>query len=166
MRKTIKRLDKVYLSPTTAGIESYIKIYKNYHSRWIHTSWLLLEDLNRPVTYKDIDYTIFGMWDNEDSEVIIMLKPVTRGAFRLLNSKQVAIALGYNRMRNLLTGEARPYGVEDVAVKNSGVLVETYSDSDNDIEDEDFDDTEETENDIVYQELIDDIIDSGDSAAY
>jgi hypothetical protein len=104
------------------------------------------------------------MWDNENSEVIIMLKPVTRGAFRLLNSKKVAIALGYNRMRNLLTGEVRPYGVEDVAVKNSGVLVETYSDDD--IEDEDFDDTEETENDTVYQELIDDIIDSGDSSAH
>ena len=164
MGKNLRPLDKVYLSPTMAGIESYIKIYKNYHSRWIHTSWLLLEDLNRPVTYEDVDYTIFGMWDNENSEVIIMLKPVTRGAFRLLNSKKVAIALGYNRMRNLLTGEVRPYGVEDVAVKNSGVLVETYSDDD--IEDEDFDDTEETENDIVYQELIDDIIDSGDSAAY
>ena len=164
MGKNLRPLDKVYLSPTMAGIESYIKIYKNYHSRWIHTSWLLLEDLNRPVTYEDVDYTIFGMWDNENSEVIIMLKPVTRGAFRLLNSKKVAIALGYNRMRNLLTGEVRPYGVEDVAVKNSGVLVETYSDDD--IEDEDFDDTEETENDTVYQELIDDIIDSGDSAAY
>ena len=94
-----------------------------------------------------------------------MLKPVTRGAFRLLNSKKVAIALGYNRMRNLLTGEVRPYGVEDVAVKNSGgVLVETYSDDD--IEDEDFDATDEAEDDFVYQELIDDIIDSGDSSAY
>ena len=166
MLKTIKRLDKVCLSPAMAGIERYIKIYKNYHSRWIHTSWLLLEDLNRPVNYEDVDYTIFGMWDNENSEVIIMLKPVTRGAFRLINSKKVAIALGYNRMRNLLTGEVRPYGVEDVAVKNSGVLVETYSDDEIEDEDEDVDNTDETVDDTVCQELINDIIDTGDSSAY
>lgn len=164
MGKNSKSLDTICLSPTMSGIERYIKLYKNYHSRWIHSSWLLLEDLNRPVTYDGIDYTIFGMWDNENSEVLILLKPTTRGSFRLLNSKKVSIALGYNRMRSLLTGEVRPYGVEDIAVKNSGTLIETVSDDE--IEDEDFDDTDETEDDMVYQELIDDIIDSGDSAAY
>lgn len=163
MAKITKSLDKVYLSPTMAGIKRYITIYKNYHSRWVHSSWLMLEDLNRPVTYEDIDYTIFGMWDNDNAEVTIMLKPVTRGAFRLIKSKKVAIALGYNRMRNLSTGEVRLYGVEDVAVKNTSIVIESYSD---DTDADTQTDTDESDADNVCQELINDIIDTGDSAAY
>jgi hypothetical protein len=163
MKKIVKKLDKVYLSPNMVGIDRYVSTFKNYHSRCYHSSWLLLEDLNKSLTYKEVEYTIFGMWDNESSENVIMLKPKTKGAYLLVNSKKVAQALGYHKMRNLATHETRPYGIEDVVLKANSDQLETMEEEET--LEEDFTENE-VETDNIYQDLIDDIIDEGDSASF
>jgi hypothetical protein len=168
MKKSSSRIEYFSVDPLAIGMDRYVKIYRNYHRRFIHSSWLTDSDLNREVTVDGVDYTIFGMWDNENNEVVIMLQPVDgKGPFRLCDSKVVAQNLGYTKMRNLVTGEQLVVGVEDAIRYNSYLSVDLMTDNEEETgDDEDETDILEDENDDqVYQELLESIIDDGDLAA-
>lgn len=100
-----KKLKYTKFPKNAFGMEKYINQYRNHHSKFIHNSWLLLEDLGREVTIEGKNYTIWGMWENDGRRCTIMLDPVDGGYLRLEDSRNVANALGYRRMRNAVTGE-------------------------------------------------------------
>jgi hypothetical protein len=105
-----KILKYISMSPNAIGIERYVRRYMDQHSKFVHGSWLMKEDWGREVTMPDDDgvdqtYTIYGMWSLEGSKVKIMLKHTEGGPFRIEESKLIAQAMGYSRMRNLVTGE-------------------------------------------------------------
>jgi hypothetical protein len=158
------------LSETTIGLERFRKSYRTYHSRFIHSSWLLLEDLDRKVTLNGTEYTVFGMWDSFGSQYDIMLKPVEGGAFYLSTSKEIAHAMGYSRMRNLVTGEEHKWDVKGkksltyIPVEESIIEEKTSEDEDESWEDE----SEDSEDfvDPLVKALQDDITDDGDMSNY
>lgn len=105
-RRFIKYLT---LNPNAIGIEKYVQRYNDQHSKFVHASWLLLEDRGRTVVLPDADgsdetYEIYGVWTVDGSRVKIMLKSLRGGPFLLEDSKIVSAALGYSRMRNAVTG--------------------------------------------------------------
>ncbi len=169
MKKSSSRIEYFTIDPLAIGMNRYVKIYKNYHRRFIHSSWLVESDLNREVTVDGIDYTIFGMWDNENSEVVIMLQPISgKGPFRLLESKKVAQALGYHKMRNLVTEKELVISVEDAIRINSYLSVDLMTDTEIEEEDEENENVDvdvEDEDDQVLQDLLNSIIDDGDLSA-
>jgi hypothetical protein len=105
-RKFIKY---IAMSPNAIGIEKYVRRYMDQHSKFVHSSWLLKEDWGREVTLPDRDgsdqvYSIYGMWSMDGSKVKVMLKRIDGGPFLIEESKIIANAMGYNRMRNAVTG--------------------------------------------------------------
>ncbi|NBO22355.1 hypothetical protein EBU94_03305 [bacterium] len=165
MKRSSDRIKYFSVDPLAIGMHRYVRIFRNYHRRFIHSSWLIESDLNREVTINGIDYTVFGMWDNDNPEVIIMLQPIDgKGPFLLEDSKVVAQNLGYTKMRNLVTGKELVMGVEDAIRLNSYLSVELMTDEEEDVVDE-IDETDELEDDQVYQDLLESIIDDGDLAA-
>jgi hypothetical protein len=167
MKKSSDRIKYFSVDPLAIGMHRYVRIFRNYHRRFIHSSWLMESDLNREVTVDGVDYTIFGMWDNDNSEVVIMLQPIDgKGPFCLVDSKIVAQNLGYTKMRNLVTGEQLVVGVEDAIRLNSYLSVELMTDTEEEDTEEEIDENDNLEDDQVYQDLLESIIDDGDLAAY
>jgi len=161
------------------SLPRYRKEYLNQHSKFIHASWLLKEDIDREVTLNDIKYTIFGIWEVVNSKYNIMLKPVEGGPFYIADSKAVANALGYVRMRNLVTGEEHKSDLIGKR-KNLITMLESESESINLNEEEEDNlsewdnspqddlDEEDGEGDIdpITQALQDDLTDDGDTSNY
>jgi hypothetical protein len=156
------------LDSTSPSLPRYRKEYLNQHSKFIHASWLLKEDIDREVTLNDIKYTIFGVWDVVNANYTIMLKPVNPGPFYLADSKEVAHALGYSRMRNAVTGIEH---ATDIIGKRKLVIMPetatTIDDGDDTPRDWD-DDATDNYNDIdpIVQALQDNLMDDGDTSNY
>jgi len=129
-----------------------------------------LEDFDRKVTLNGIEYTIFGMYDSFSSQYDIMLKPVKGGAFYLATSKEVAHALGYSRMRNLITGEEHKWDMRGkrgpLTVLPPSEIEDNSANEDEDTEEDEY--TEETEEfiDPLVKALQDDITDDGDMSNF
>lgn len=158
------------ISYDAIGLNRFRRNFRSYHSRFIHSSWLLLEDLDRKVTLNETEYTVFGLYDSYGSEYDIMLKPVKGGAFYFATSKEVAHAMGYSRMRNLVTGVEHTWEIKD---KSNHLTALSTPDSDektftaneeSDNEDSDNEWSEDSENfvDPLVKALQDDLIDEGD----
>jgi len=158
-----------YITLTTGSpsLPKFQKEYLNQHSRFVHTSWLLKEDLNREVELHGIKYTVFGLWEIVGSDWIIMLKPVENGPYYLANSKEVARAMGYSKMRNAVTGKEHTFDYEYSGYKvivPTGIASMTDSEDDEDIVDER--DEDENEIDPLVKALQDELIDDGDTSNY
>jgi hypothetical protein len=169
----------INMSPNAIGIDKYTKRYRDHHSKFIHSSWLLLEDLGRTVTLPDMHgsdttYEIFGVWDADGSRVKIMLKDVNGGPFLIEESKIVSQALGYTRMRNAVNGEEHKWDyinqkqhfqimskgselLEDVAELGEEEITDAFGDS--------FNEDEEEYVDPLVKALQDELTDDGDSSA-
>lgn len=154
-----------YITLTTGSpsLPKFRKEYLNQHSRFIHTSWLLKEDIDREVTLNDIEYTVYGLWEIVGSEWIIMLKPVNGGPFYLANSKEVARAMGYSKMRNAVTGVEHNF---DYAYNGYKVITPTGPAGMIEDEDEEYVEEEDNEIDPLVKALQDAITDDGDTSNY
>jgi hypothetical protein len=160
--------------PLTMGSPSVERMrtdFTNLHSKHIHASWLIKEDLGREVEIDDQRYIIYGLWDMIGVRYLILLNPIGGGPFLVTDSRRVANALGYSRMRNLVTGEEHTWTFKG---KKSLIEIEKTEPprvSDND-ESGEADETpwskdkEEGEFvDPLIQALLDDITDDGDTSA-
>lgn len=78
------------------------------HSKFIHSSWCILEDLDKKVEMYGITYTIAGLWDVIGFKKQILLK-AENGTYAYVDSQEVANALGYTKFRNLVTGKEVDY---------------------------------------------------------
>jgi hypothetical protein len=146
--------------------------FLNQHSRFIHSSWLLKADIDRIVTLKGSDYTVAGLWDIVGSSWLIILKPVDkdRGMY-IVDSKQVAHAMGYSRMRNLITGEEHTWDIRPTRELTSLGETEQFVPTDVAVDEDEEKEVEETDDDEEYvdplvQALLDNMIDEGDTSAY
>lgn len=83
--------------------------YINQHARFIHSSWLLLEDLDKEVEMYGRKYRICGLWDTQGYRKIILLNNLENGTYAHVDSKEVANALGFTKFRNLVTGKEITY---------------------------------------------------------
>ena len=157
--------------PLTAGspsVERMRRDYTNLHSKHIHASWLIKEDLDREVEIDGQRFTIYGLWDMIGTRYIILLNPIDGGPFLATDSRRVANALGYSRMRNLVTGEEHTW-----SFKGKKTLLEIERTEEPRDTDGNEDPTGEYENkeeeefvDPLIQALLDDITDDGDTSAY
>jgi hypothetical protein len=165
-----------YISLSNTSIQKFKKLYLSQHSKFIHSSWLLKEDLGRTVEMNEIEYTIAGLWDLVNARYIILLKPVNGGACYIADSKEVAHALGYSKMRNLVSGEEHKFSY--VTKKNLTYIGESEPVSEREVDvDDDMagdwekyneEDSEETEAEYIdplVKALQDDITDDGDISA-
>jgi hypothetical protein len=141
--------------------------FTNQHSKHIHASWLIKEDLDREVEIDGLRFTIHGLWDLVGVRYLILLNPIGGGPFLVTDSRRVANALGYSRMRNLVTGEEHNW-----SFKGKKTLVEIEkteeprgSDSEEDVDNEWENKEEEEYVDPLIQALLDDITDDGDTSA-
>jgi hypothetical protein len=148
-------------SPSTARMRQE---FINQHSKLIHPSWLIKEDLDKEVTIDDRQYTIHGLWDVVGIRHIILLDPVEGGAFLITDSRRVANALGYTRMRNLVTGVEHSWSFSG---KKSLIGIPDKVEATVESPDEYSDDDKDTEYvDPLVQALLDDITDDGDVSAH
>lgn len=77
--------------------------FLNDHSKFIHASWLLKEDLGKTSVIDGVTYTIVGLWDLSGSRRLILLKG-ERGGYAFEDSKIVSEGMGFYNMRNQVTG--------------------------------------------------------------
>ena len=162
----------ITLTTDSPSLPKFKKEYLNQHSRFVHSSWLLKEDIDREVEMNNIKYTVFGLWEIIGSDWIIMLKPVEGGPFFLANSKEVSRAMGYSKMRNTVTGKEHtfdyayngyntitPVGIASINETDDGKTVDDETDESND-------DDDDNEIDPLVKALQDDLIDDGDTSNY
>ena len=163
----------ISFSTNSPSLPKFRKSYISQHSKFVHSSWLIKEDLDREVTLNETQYTIYGLWDVLGPKAIIMLKPVKEGSYYLADSHEVANALGYLRMRNTVTGVEHNWDMgkkrgQLIAVHTQQPEEERSVDVDEDMEGEFVKYTEEAEEfvDPLIKALQDDIIDDGDISAH
>ena len=81
-----------YVSLTKFSEERLRKDYINQHSRFIHSSWLLLEDLDKEVELYGRNYRIAGLWDTAGHKKIILLQNTENNTYAYTESKEIANA--------------------------------------------------------------------------
>jgi len=91
------------------SISRFRKDYINEHAKFMHSSYLLSTDLGREFEYENETYSVIGLWDYIGYEKIILIKNQKTGYYSVLPSKLIAAALGYDSLRNLVTGEPSIY---------------------------------------------------------
>lgn len=104
-----------YISLSQISENRLRRDYVNQHSRFVHSSWLLLEDLDKEVEILGRNYRIAGLWDVLGYKKIILLKNIENGTYAHTDSKDVANALGFTKFRNLVTGKEITYDLADEA---------------------------------------------------
>jgi hypothetical protein len=102
-----------YVSLVQNSVDTLRRDYIREHSKFIHSSYLLLEDLDKEVEMYGKKYTIAGLWDIIGYSKIILLKSLT-GGYAYTDSKEVAEALGYKKFRNFVTGKEITYDISAV----------------------------------------------------
>lgn len=169
----MKKNHYITLSNNSPALKRFRYEYTNQHSKFIHASWLLKEDIDREVEMHGVKYSIFGLWDMSGGKYTILLKAVEGGPYLIANSKDVSNALGYVRMRNLVTGKEYTtdlYPTTGLTFTGPPVTTPAVEDDtaitedDTEVWDSD-DDAEEGYVDPLVKALQEDIMDDGDSAA-
>jgi hypothetical protein len=74
------------------------------HSKFIHSSWLILSDLGKTSVINGETWTVIGLWDLAGTRRQIVIKSEA-GRYAMVDSKVVANGMGYSNLRNLVTGE-------------------------------------------------------------
>jgi len=155
----------ITLTSDSPSLPKFRKDYLNQHSKFIHSSYCLKEDIDRELEINDIQYRIFGLWAVVGGNYTIMLQPIHGGPFYLADSKEVAGAMGYTRYRNLVTGVEHTW---DYA--NKGVTYKLTTKPVADVEDDEdiVDEHDEDDNEIdpLVKALQDELIDDGDTSNY
>ena len=93
-----------YLNISSSLEDKYRKAYISDHSKFIHSSWLLKEDLGKVSVIDDVSWTIIGLWDLIGFRRQILLRS-DRGFYAIEDSKIVSQGMGIRNMRNFVTGE-------------------------------------------------------------
>lgn len=100
------------------------------HSKFIHASWLLKEDIDKKSVIDGTEFTIVGLWELAGTRRLILLKSST-GSYAFEDSKKVSEGMGFFNMRNLVTGKEHPnwvFGGKQVATIMEETKVEESKD--------------------------------------
>jgi hypothetical protein len=135
------------------------KDYIREHSKFIHSSWCILEDLDKKVEMYGKTYRIAGLWDVIGFKKQILLA-AENGTYAHVDSQEVANALGYTKFRNLVTGKEITYDLAadyrlKKANKISVIPAEVYEDEEtvSVINEIDEDAIVQDEDDLIEDEL-------------
>lgn len=107
-----------YVSLHKNSVDKLRNDYIREHSKFIHSSYLLLEDLDKEVVIRGKKFTIAGLWDIVGYRKIILLR-AENGTHAHLDSKEIAAALGFNTFRNFVTGKPITYDIESQTKYNA-----------------------------------------------
>ena len=102
---------------TSISEEKFRNYFISDHSKFIHGSWLIKEDLDREVVIDGHEWRIAGLWDLVMFRREILLRG-KNGQYAIEESKVIANALGHFNMRNLVNGEEHKGWVFDEKSKN------------------------------------------------
>lgn len=103
------------------------------HSKFIHASWCLKEDIDKKTIIDGTEFTIVGLWDLAGIRRLILLRTAS-GSYAFEDSKIVSEGMGFFNMRNLVTGKEHPkwiFGGKQVATVLEETKVEEKDDEDN-----------------------------------
>lgn len=103
-----------YVSLTKHSEEKLRKDYVREHAKFIHSSYLLEDDLDKVVELHGRKYRIAGLWDTIGYKKIILLAVVDGTGFAHTDSQEVANALGFTKFRNFVTGKEITYDLSTV----------------------------------------------------
>jgi hypothetical protein len=99
-----------YISLQKSSEERFRNDYINQHARFIHSSWLLSEDLDKEVELYGKKFRIAGLWDTVGYKKIILLNNLeVETSYGFTDSQEVANALGFTKFRNFVTGKEITY---------------------------------------------------------
>jgi len=93
-----------YIGISSASEPKLRQYYISDHSKFIHASWLLKEDLDRVSVIDGENWRIAGLWDLILFRREILLRN-ERGQYAVEDSRIVSEGLGHYKMRNRITGE-------------------------------------------------------------
>lgn len=93
-----------YLNISSSLEPKFRMSFLNDHSKFIHSSWLLKEDIDKKSTINGVEWTIVGLWDLTGTRRLILLRS-DKGAYAFEDSKIVSEGMGFFNMRNQVTGE-------------------------------------------------------------
>lgn len=144
-----------YLSLTANSVDRLRNDFIKEHAKFIHSSYLLEDDLDKEIVIKDKKFRIAGLWDVIGYRKIILLQ-APNGTHCCLDSKEVAEALGFTTFRNFVTGKPITY---DIASQK--VYTEMINKSKVDLEV--IPDVVEEEDKIVEDEEVIEVIDEIDA---
>ncbi len=93
-----------YINISSSLEKKFRLSFLNDHSKFIHSSWLLKEDIDKKSTINGVEWTIVGLWDLAGTRRLILLRS-DKGAYAFEDSKIVSEGMGFFNMRNQVTGE-------------------------------------------------------------
>ena len=93
-----------YIPISSASEPKFRQHYISDHSKFIHGSWLLKEDLDRVSVIDGENWRIAGLWDLILFRREILLRN-ERGQYAIEDSRIVSEGLGHYKMRNRIPGE-------------------------------------------------------------
>jgi hypothetical protein len=135
-----------YVSLTQHSVEKFRKDFIREHSKFIHSSYLLEEDLDKTVELHGKKYRIAGLWDTIGYKKIILL--AGEKGYAYTDSQEVANALGFTKFRNFVTGKEITYDLSVIYRYNQMMntrFVETAEAMEKEVDlDEDVNETEKT----------------------
>ncbi len=100
-----------YLKLEPVNLLKYEKYFKSDLSKFIHSCFLLPEDLGKNSKIDGINWKIIGLWDVHGYlfQRDILLRS-EYGQYAIADSRVVALGMGYQNVRNPVTGkEKTPY---------------------------------------------------------
>jgi hypothetical protein len=103
-----------YVSISKHSEDKFRRDYIREHAKFIHSSYLLEEDLDKEVELHGKKFRIAGLWDIIGYKKEILLQVVETGGYAHTDSKEVAAALGFNNFRNFVTGKEITYDLSAV----------------------------------------------------
>lgn len=92
-----------YVNISSVLEEKFRKNFLSDHSKFVHASWLLKEDLGKTSVIDGVTWTVAGLWDLVGTRRLILLKSES-GSYAFEDSKIVSEGMGFFRMRNQVTG--------------------------------------------------------------
>lgn len=135
-------------------------LFLNYHQKFIHSSWLLTEDLGKKIKILNKEYQIIGLLQAYNKSNKILLIDEEQDCY-YEEDKIVANALGFTRLRNLVTGKEIDWKIENNHKKTNKKLeiIEAEIEQEIELSDEDIewitpfeDEGNEDEYEYFYQD--------------
>jgi hypothetical protein len=94
-------------------VQKMIDAYLNEHSKCVHGSYLVLNDLGESFSIKKEKYVIIGLWNITGKTRNILVRNLQTQKYYFEDSKIIAEALGYNNLRNLVTNTEIDWNLTD-----------------------------------------------------
>jgi hypothetical protein len=110
-------MSKVQRIPTLSPIslENCRKLFVKDANRCIRPGWIHPSDMGKTIQLDDQQWTIIGGWDSGKKNYNDILLRTERGALGFADPQDVAKAMGFKKVRNLITGEPLTWSIDNTS---------------------------------------------------